>query len=148
MRARLIVLLLMVLLAWPAQAARPETIRGIGTIFGPWHTKHGGDPLAGSHAACMSPGRRAKATRAAMRLYRAGAFIAHPSWPCWTIVRICSDASGRCDRACIADRGPAHAMVDIWWRLAKRLRHDGGMVAIRLPAAKRTLRRRGLTAER
>jgi hypothetical protein len=38
--------------------------------------------------------------------------------------------SGRCAKVVTADRGPRHALVDIWYVLARELRHDGRKITL------------------
>ena len=120
--------ILAVCLAWLASLLphHGHVLHGRGTIFGPpdrdrWH---------GSHHACTLGPRWRAADRDARALYAAGRFVAHPSLPCWARVQVCSEASGRCLVGVVADRGPRHALVDLWHVLARELRHDGGVVSL------------------
>ena len=128
--------ILAVCLAWlasllPHHGNHGHAQRGRATTFGPWHTAvGGGDRLAGHKAACDYPSRRARATREELRLFREGHFIASRTLPCFQVVTLCSEDSGRCGRGVVGDFGPARAMADVWHSWARELRHRGGFATL------------------
>lgn len=66
----------------------------------------------------------------ARALFSDGAIVAHPTLPCASLVTVCSLVSFRCARAVVGDRGPVHALVDLWHVLARRLAHLDGPVLL------------------
>lgn len=98
---------------------------GRGTAFAVHHDRFNRGRLA-----CLSPRRAKLQTEASRKLFREGLFVAHRQAPCWSIVKVCSRASGLCERATVADRGPRHALIDLNRHLSRKLRHDGELVLV------------------
>jgi hypothetical protein len=106
-------LLLFFLGALTLAAAGPDEreVRGRLSYYWP------GDGFTGKVLACDTPRRR--------RFYRPGSFhVAVRDWwrvGCGTVVRVCSEATGKCVRAPVLDSGPWGA----YWGKLKNARKEG-----------------------